>query len=112
MPHLTLTLKGDSKISPTRRGPNHPWRERKDMKTKRIISIIALGLIGFGPAGWAAGQGGGGGGSFGGGGHAGFGSTFSGGGHFSGGGGFHSAGRGANAGRPAYFYSRGMHFAG
>src|SRR5436853_5776418 len=76
------------------------------MKTKRTFSIIGLILIGLSPFALAAGHGGGGGGG------AGFGSSFSGGGHFGGGGSSRSGGRGFNGGRPAYFYSRGMGFAG
>src|SRR5205823_5413016 len=66
------------------------------MKTKRIFSLMGATLLALGPTVLAAGHGGGGG--FGGGGHP-------------GGGGFHAAPRAFGGGRPAYFYSRGMHFA-
>jgi Putative peptidoglycan binding domain len=77
------------------------------MKKVRLISLVGITSIVLPHAGWAAGHGGGGG--FGGGGF--------GGGHF-GGGGVASRGGGVGfgrpgfSGRPAYYYSRGMHFAG
>ena len=76
------------------------------MKTK-LVSVISLTLLALAGTTFAAGHGGGGGGGFGGG----FGPGPIGGGHIGGGGGFHSAGQRAG-GRPAYFYSRGTHFAG
>ena len=70
-------------------------REHKNMKTKRILSIIGLTLLALSPTTWAAGHGGGGGGGFGGGGGGGHsgggGGGFHGGGGF-GGGGFHGGG--------------------
>jgi len=85
------------------------------MKTKIIFGLISAVVLGLGPAAVASGRGGGGG--FGGGGHfgGGFGGGhfggrgFGGGGHFAGG--FQSAPR-AGVGRPAYFYSRGIGYAG
>jgi hypothetical protein len=80
------------------------------MKTKTVFGLVSLLLVALSDAAWARGGGGGfGGGGFGGGGHFG-GGGFAGGGH-PGGGGFHAASRGFSGGRPAYFYSRGMHFA-
>src|SRR6476619_6956687 len=82
------------------------------MKINRIFSITGLLVIGLSPLALAAGHGGGGGGG-GGGFGGGFGPGPIGGGHVGGGGGFHSTGgRPASGGRPAYFYSRGMGFAG
>jgi len=77
------------------------------MKTL-LISIVSLGLVALAPATLTAGHGGfGGAGGF----RGGFGPGPIGAGHIGGGGGFHPAGRGTG-GRPAYYYSRGMHFAG
>src|SRR5207247_11444522 len=79
------------------------------MKTKTVFGLVSLLLVALSDAAWARGGGGGfGGGGFGGGGHFGGGG---GGAHFGGGGGIHAAPRGFSGGRPAYFYSRGMHFA-
>jgi len=69
-------------------------RERKNMKTKAILSVIGLTLLGLSPTTWAAGHGGGGGG-FGGGG---FNGGHSGGGGGSGGGHFGGGGRGGGVG--------------
>jgi hypothetical protein len=80
------------------------------MKTKIVFSLVSLLLVALSDPAWARGGGGGfGGGGFGGGGHFG-GGGFAGGGR-PGGGAFHSGARGFSGGRPAYFYSRGMHFA-
>src|SRR5207249_3729970 len=81
------------------------------MKTKRIFSLMGATFLALGPTVLAAGHGGGGG--FGGGGFAGghFGGSGGFGGGRPGGGAFHSSARGFSGGRPAYFYSRGMHFA-
>jgi hypothetical protein len=79
-----------------------------DMKTKRIFAIIGLSLLALSEPTWAAGHGGGGGG----GGFGGGGGHFGGGGsHFGGGAAPHPGGRGFSGGPPAYFYSRGTHFA-
>ena len=78
------------------------------MKTKIVFSLVSLLLVALSDPAWARGGGGFGGGGFGGGGHFGGG----GGGGRPGGGGFHSGPGAFSAGRPAYFYSRGMGFAG
>jgi hypothetical protein len=79
------------------------------MKTKTVFGLVSLLLVvALSDAAWARG----GGGGFGGGGFSGhFGRGGFGGGGHPGGGGFHAAPRGFGGGRPAYFYSRGMHFA-
>ena len=79
------------------------------MKTTTVLSLVSLLLVALSNPTWARGVGGGfGGGGFGGGGHFG-GGVF--GGSRPGGGGIHAAPRAFSGGRPAYFYSRGMHFA-
>jgi Putative peptidoglycan binding domain len=78
------------------------------MKAKIVFSLASLFLVGLSDPAWARGGGGFGGGGFGGGGHFGGG----GGGGRPGGGGFHSGPGAFSGGRPAYFYSRGMGFAG
>jgi len=78
------------------------------MKAKIVFSLASLLLVGLSDPAWARGGGGFGGGGFGGGGHFGGG----GGGGRPGGGGFHSGPGAFSGGRPAYFYSRGMGFAG
>src|SRR6266702_7820986 len=75
-------------------------RERKNMKTKAILSVIGLTLLGLSPTTWAAGHGGGGGG-FGGGGFSG--------GHSGGGGG---SGRGHFGGGVPHFASGVPRFSG
>jgi Putative peptidoglycan binding domain len=67
-------------------------RDRNNMKTKRLLSLIGFTLVALSPTTWAAGHGGGGGGFGGGGGHFG-----GGGGHF-GGGGFGAGSRGGGVG--------------
>jgi putative peptidoglycan binding protein len=67
------------------------WRDGRNMKTRRILSLLGLTLIAVSPTTWAAGHGGGGGGFGGGGFHGGgFGGGFHGGG-FRGGVGFNGA---------------------
>ena len=89
-------------------------RDRKDMKTKRIVSIIGLTLLALSPTTWAAGHGGGGGG-FGGGGGRGGGGGFAAG-HFGGGGRGGGVGFGLPAGRfgggVPRFSGRGPRFSG
>src|SRR5438034_8386541 len=85
-------------------------RDRKDMKTKRIVSTIGLTLLALSPTTWAAGHGGGGGGFGGGGGRGG------GGGQLGGGGSAGGVGFGLPAGRfgggVPRFSGRGPRFSG